>query len=144
MPTLYFYKRGVNAYDHSEELPDEDITPDLPPYSTLTPPLPALDPAIAILWNPTTQTWQYHEIPMPFGVPAGYMDELMTYVDIRIRHYPPKEDYLDALVKNDTVAMEAYVQACLDVKARWPKDMEKITRREYFVQVYGMVAWMSS
>tara|TARA_B100000780_G_C20973961_1_gene388951 strand:+ start:436 stop:825 length:390 start_codon:yes stop_codon:yes gene_type:complete len=35
--------------------------------------------------------------------------------------YPPMEDYLDAIVKNDNVALEKYKTDCLAVKTRYPK-----------------------
>lgn len=41
--------------------------------------------------------------------------------DLRAKAYPPKEDYLDAIVKGDQEALGAYVAACHEVKARYPK-----------------------
>jgi hypothetical protein len=35
--------------------------------------------------------------------------------------YPPIEDYLDAVVKGDQAQIDAYVAACLAVKAKYPK-----------------------
>jgi len=39
----------------------------------------------------------------------------------RAAAYPPQSDYLDAVVKGDTVAQQAYIDACLAVKAKYPK-----------------------
>lgn len=39
----------------------------------------------------------------------------------RSLEYPPIEDFADAWVKNDTAALEEYRQACLAVKAKYPK-----------------------
>jgi hypothetical protein len=39
----------------------------------------------------------------------------------RRAEYPPVTDYLDAVVKNDQVAVQAYIDACLAVKAKYPK-----------------------
>lgn len=39
----------------------------------------------------------------------------------RIREYPPISDFADAWVKQDEVALEEYRQACLAVKAKYPK-----------------------
>ena len=47
-----------------------------------------------------------------------------TYADYRRAAYPPAEDYLDAVVKGDQAAIDAYIKACLDVKARYPKPDE--------------------
>lgn len=35
--------------------------------------------------------------------------------------YPPVEDYLDAIVKSDTDAIQAYIDACQLVKQKYPK-----------------------
>jgi len=39
----------------------------------------------------------------------------------RSAEYPPMSDYLDAVVKGDAVAQQAYIDACLAVKAKYPK-----------------------
>jgi hypothetical protein len=38
--------------------------------------------------------------------------------------YPPIEDFIDALVKNDEEQKQAYIDACLAVKAKYPKGSE--------------------
>lgn len=43
------------------------------------------------------------------------------YKELRAKEYPPMEDYVDAIVKDDTEAIEAYIEACLAVKAKYPK-----------------------
>lgn len=55
-----------------------------------------------------------------------------TYAQKRAKAYPPAADYLDAMVKinsgDDTLAadgnaqLQAYYQACLAVKAQYPKN----------------------
>jgi hypothetical protein len=45
----------------------------------------------------------------------------MDYVRQRITEYPMVSDFLDAWVKNDQAALEEYRQACLAVKAKFPK-----------------------
>lgn len=39
----------------------------------------------------------------------------------RAAEYPPVADYLDAVVKGDQAQMQAYIAACLAVKAKYPK-----------------------
>lgn len=39
----------------------------------------------------------------------------------RMREYPPVTDYLDGIVKNDQAQIQAYIDACLAVKAKYPK-----------------------
>ena len=43
------------------------------------------------------------------------------YVIQRSKAYPPQTEFLDAWVKNDQTALEAYRQACLNVKVQYPK-----------------------
>ena len=44
-----------------------------------------------------------------------------AYIAKRQAEYPPMADYLDAIVKGDTAQQEAYIAACLAVKAKYPK-----------------------
>ena len=44
------------------------------------------------------------------------------YAELRASAYPPMADYLDAVVKNDTIAIQKYIDACLAVKAKYPKE----------------------
>lgn len=39
----------------------------------------------------------------------------------RANAYPPASDYLDGIVKGDAVQVQAYIAACLAVKAKYPK-----------------------
>jgi hypothetical protein len=39
----------------------------------------------------------------------------------RAREYPPITDYLDGIVKGDTEQVQAYIDACLAVKVKYPK-----------------------
>lgn len=39
----------------------------------------------------------------------------------RALEYPPVTDYLDAVVKGDLEQQQAYIDACLAVKAKYPK-----------------------
>ena len=45
----------------------------------------------------------------------------LPYTDKRKAEYPPIEDYLDGIVKNDTAQIQAYIDACKAVKAKYPK-----------------------
>ena len=44
-----------------------------------------------------------------------------TYAELRAREYPPMSDYLDGIVKGDAVQVQAYIDACVAVKAKYPK-----------------------
>ena len=43
------------------------------------------------------------------------------YKEKRAREYPPITDYLDGIVKGDTAQVQAYIDACLAVKTKYPK-----------------------
>lgn len=43
------------------------------------------------------------------------------YKRLRAAAYPDMRDYLDALVKGDMVQLQQYLDACLAVKAKYPK-----------------------
>ena len=44
-----------------------------------------------------------------------------TYQELRAAAYPPIQNYLDGIVKSDTEQIQAYIDACLAVKAKYPK-----------------------
>jgi hypothetical protein len=43
------------------------------------------------------------------------------YKNERKNAYPPVTDYLDGIVKGDTAQVQAYIDACLAVKTKYPK-----------------------
>jgi hypothetical protein len=47
--------------------------------------------------------------------------EDVEYQRLRAPEYPDFKEYLDGLVKGDTEQMQAYIDACLAVKAKYPK-----------------------
>jgi len=47
--------------------------------------------------------------------------DALSYVEKRQSEYPPIVNYLDGLVKGDTEQMQTYIDACLAVKAKYPK-----------------------
>jgi hypothetical protein len=46
---------------------------------------------------------------------------VLTYAQKRAAEYPPMVDYLDGIAKGDTAQVNAYIAACLAVKAKYPK-----------------------
>lgn len=46
---------------------------------------------------------------------------VLTYAQKRAAEYPLMADYLDGIVKGDQAQVDAYVAACLAVKAKYPK-----------------------
>lgn len=45
----------------------------------------------------------------------------LKYQRERAAEYPPITDYLDGVVKGDQAQIQAYIDACLAVKAKYPK-----------------------
>lgn len=43
------------------------------------------------------------------------------YQRLRAAEYPDFRDYLDGIVKGDQAQVQAYIDACLAVKAKYPK-----------------------
>ena len=62
------------------------------------------------------------EINAANAVKAQEAFDALPYTDKRVAEYPPMADYLDAVVKGDEVAKQAYIDACLAVKAKYPKE----------------------
>lgn len=52
----------------------------------------------------------------------GQANYVQSYADKRRREYPPVEEYLDGVVKGDQAQMQAYIDKCLAVKAKYPKE----------------------
>lgn len=55
------------------------------------------------------------ESPSMFEAPTP------SYAQLRAGAYPPITDYLDAVVKGDQSAIDAYIDRCIAVKALFPK-----------------------
>lgn len=47
--------------------------------------------------------------------------QTLSYQQLRRPEYPPVEDYLDGIVKNDQQQIQDYIDKCLAVKAKYPK-----------------------
>lgn len=52
---------------------------------------------------------------------ATYDEHLERVRQARAEEYPPMSDYLDGIVKGDQAQIQAYIDACLAVKAKYPK-----------------------
>ena len=61
-----------------------------------------------------------NEVVYDLAAVQAYADS-QAYIAKRAAEYPPMSDYLDAIVKGDTQQQEAYIAACLAVKAKYPK-----------------------
>lgn len=55
-----------------------------------------------------------------FTKAVQFVDPL-AYQAQRAAEYPPMTDYLDGIVKGDQAQVQAYIDACLAVKSKYPK-----------------------
>lgn len=109
------------------------------PYITETPPLPSPpSPHIKICWDKERKEWFYIEAHIPLLEEKNPLDDILDYKALRKLEYPPETDYLDAITKSDYTQLERYFQACREVKRRFPKTLEPITRRDYYVKKLGL------
>lgn len=46
-----------------------------------------------------------------------------TYQELRAAEYPDYKVYLDGIVKGDAAQVQSYIDACLAVKAKYPKEV---------------------
>lgn len=58
----------------------------------------------------------------------------VSYAELRAQSYPPYTDYLDAVVKGDDEAIQAYINRCLEVKAMYPKPEIEVVSDEVLRQ----------
>ena len=61
-----------------------------------------------------------NQVTYDLALVQAYEDSI-AYIAKRQSEYPPMTDYLDAIVKGDTAQQKVYVDACLAVKAKYPK-----------------------
>jgi len=45
----------------------------------------------------------------------------ISYQQKRVAEYPPMTNYIDGIVKGDQTQIQSYIDACLAVKAKYPK-----------------------
>jgi hypothetical protein len=46
---------------------------------------------------------------------------IFGYIEKRVNEYPSINNYIDGIVKGDQTQVQAYIDACLAVKAKYPK-----------------------
>ena len=63
---------------------------------------------------------QGNKVEIDLNLVDAWIDP-QNYKYKRIKEYPPFTDYLDGIVKGDQAQMQAYIDACNAVKAKYPK-----------------------
>jgi hypothetical protein len=86
------------------------------PGGCIEAPAPTVPEGQRAKWN---GAWVFEDIPQPEPEPEPVE---LTYAEKRAMEYPPMSDYLDGVVKGDQAQIDAYVAACLAVKAKYPKE----------------------
>lgn len=61
-----------------------------------------------------------NEVAYDKAAVQAYVDA-RAYISKRASEYPPITDYIDGVVKGDQAQIQAYIDACLAVKAKYPK-----------------------
>jgi len=56
-----------------------------------------------------------------FPILVDDLAAVKTFAQERAEEYPDFRDYLDGVVKGDQAQIDAYIAACLAVKAKYPK-----------------------
>jgi hypothetical protein len=74
-----------------------------------------------IVWKDETQTQPTLEEVNAEIVKLQAEYDAKEYQRLRVKEYPPITDYLDGIVKGDNTQVQAYIDACLAVKAKYPK-----------------------
>lgn len=74
-----------------------------------------------IKWHDTNQTQPTEEEVMEMVAVIEQEFKNQEYKRKRLMEYPPIAEYIDAVVKGDQEAIQAYIDACLEVKSKYPK-----------------------
>lgn len=74
------------------------------------------DLQISVIGSATIEEWSG---AIPDLTP--YEFKLERCHSLRKAEYPPISDYIDGIVKGDQAQVQAYIDACLAVKAKYPK-----------------------
>jgi len=77
------------------------------------------------------QTGEVTQVPFTEEETAAFEAQVAAsltteYQRQRAAEYPPMTDYLDGIVKGDQAQVQAYIDACLAVKAKYPKPEQTI------------------
>lgn len=84
------------------------------PYGCIEAEVPEQREGKLVKWS---DGWVYEDIPQE----TPEEPQELSYVEKRAAEYPDFRDYLDGIVKGDQQQIQAYIDACLAVKAKYPK-----------------------
>lgn len=64
----------------------------------------------------------FDEINAINQVKAQEAFDALSYAEKRASKYPPITDYIDGIVKGDSAQVQNYIDKCLAIKAKYPKE----------------------
>ena len=79
-----------------------------------------LNPSVVTIRGETAYDADGNEVAYDKDAVQAYVDA-HAYIAKRAAEYPFITDYIDGVVKGDQAQIQAYIDACLAVKARHPK-----------------------
>lgn len=79
------------------------------------------DEYVGLEWNSTEIEMPSEEELVAEIERLNYEQSLVLYKEQRAKEYPDFREYLDGVVKGDQDQIQAYIDACLAVKAKYPK-----------------------
>lgn len=79
-----------------------------------------LNPSVAVIRGETAYDADGNEVAYDKDAVQAYVDA-HAYIAKRAAEYPNITDYIDGVVKGDQAQIQAYIDACLAVKAKYPK-----------------------
>lgn len=79
-----------------------------------------LNPSVVTIRGDIAYDADGNEVAYDLAAVQAYVDS-KAYIAKRAAEYPPMTDYLDGVVKGDQDQVDAYIAACLAVKAKYPK-----------------------
>jgi len=82
-----------------------------------------LNPSVVTIRGDIAYDAEGNEVAYDKAAVQAYVDA-HAYIAKRASEYPPITDYIDGIVKGDDKQVQAYIDACLAVKAKYPKGVK--------------------
>jgi hypothetical protein len=79
-----------------------------------------LNPSVVVIRGDEAFDAEGNAVTYDKAAVQAYIDA-HAYIAKRQAEYPPFTDYLDGITKGDQAQVQAYIDACLAVKAKYPK-----------------------
>ena len=79
-----------------------------------------LNPSVVTIRGDVAYDADGNEVAYDKSAVQAYVDA-HAYIAKRAAEYPSITDYIDGVVKSDQAQIQAYIDACLAVKAKYPK-----------------------